>query len=87
MIGGGSGYDYILGAYPLSLFNLEIGDKVTFSISTETGSAKYHHEAINFLLDQPDVNAKAGATIEYILGSNTYKNLGVAKEMIKEEKK
>jgi hypothetical protein len=60
---------------------------VTFNIATETGSAKYHHEAADFILENPDVAAKAGATIEYVLGSNTFKNLGVAKNMIKEEKK
>jgi len=84
---GGPGFNYFESYYPLSIFGIEYGDKVLLAIITETGSATFHHEAADFLLDQPDVIAKAGATIEYVLGSNTYKNLGVAKEMIKEEKK
>jgi hypothetical protein len=84
---GGPGFNYFESYYPLSIFGIEYGDIVLLAIITETGSATFHHEATDFLLDQPGVNAKAGATIEYALGSNTYKNLGVDKAMIKEENK
>lgn len=81
------GFNYFKSYYPLSIFGIEYGDIVLISIITETGSATFHHEAADFLLDQPGVNAKAGATIEYALGSNTYKNLSVDEAMIKEENK
>lgn len=70
MVAGGPGFDYLLGAYPLSLFNLKLGDEVTFHSSTETGSAIFHHEALDILLDVP--NSKFGETISYKLGSNHY---------------
>ena len=84
---GGPGFNYFESYYPLSIFGIEYGDIVLLSIITETGSVTFHHEAADFLLDQPGVNAKAGATIKYVLGSNTYNNLGVDKAMIKEENK
>jgi len=70
MIAGGPGYDYILCAFPLSLFNLKLGDEVTFDSATETGSNIYHHEAMDTLLGEPD--SKFGKVIRYQLGSNQY---------------
>lgn len=70
MIAGGPGYDYILSAFPLSLFNLKLGDEVTFDSSTETGSTIYHHEAVDILLDKP--GEKFGEVVIYKLGSDYY---------------
>ncbi len=70
MVAGGPGYDYILSAFPLSLFNLKLGDEVTFDSSTETGSTIYHHEAVDILLGKP--GEKFGETIKYKLGSDYY---------------
>jgi hypothetical protein len=70
MIAGGPGYDYILSAFPLSLFNLKLGDEVTFDSSTETGSKIYHHEAVDILLDKP--GEKFGEVVIYKLGSDHY---------------
>jgi len=77
---GGPGYDYIIAAYPLNLLSIEYGDEVTFGCTVETGSSTFHHEAADFILDVPE-NAKSGATIKYVLGSNTYENLGVEENM------
>jgi hypothetical protein len=70
MVAGGPGFDTIISAYPLSLFNLKPGDEITFHSSTETGSTMFHHEALDVLLDKP--NSKFGETIKYRLGSNQY---------------
>jgi len=70
MITGGPGFDYILAAYPLKNYDLKLGDEVTFDASSESGSDKFHHEAIDLLLDQ--TNSKFGKTLIYKIGSNTY---------------
>jgi hypothetical protein len=70
MVSGGPGYDYVLSAYPLRIFDIKLGDEVTFSFSTETGSNTYHHEALDLLLGQE--GSKFGATIQYKLGDNAY---------------
>jgi hypothetical protein len=70
MVDGGPGCDYILSAFPISLFNLKLGDEVTFDSSTETGSTIFHHEALDLLLDKP--GDKFGETIKYKLGSDYY---------------
>ena len=44
---------------------------------TETGSSKYHHEVIDFILDNPEHTIKSGAKLKYKLGSNAYENLGI----------
>jgi hypothetical protein len=77
---GGPGYDYIIAAYPLDLLGIEYGTEVTFGCISETGSATFHHEAADFILDVPE-RAKSGATIKYVLGSNTYENMGVQETM------
>ncbi|MDD5189805.1 MAG: hypothetical protein PHE50_02040, partial [Dehalococcoidales bacterium] len=70
MVAGGAGNDYVLCAFPLSLFGIHPGDEVNFSFSTETGSSKFHHEAIDFILGHEGV--KLGEKITYVLGGNTY---------------
>jgi len=73
MVSGGPGYDYVLSAYPLRIFDINLGDEVTFSFSTETGSNTYHHEALDLLLGRE--GSKFGATIRYRLGDNAYEVL------------
>lgn len=73
LIYGGPGYDYIIGAYPLDLFGIKYGDEITFSMSTETGSSIYHHEAVDFLLGKS--GEKGGDRIRYKLGSDTYERI------------
>lgn len=77
MIGGGAGTDYIIAAVPLSLFNLKLGDITTFNIGTESGSQKYHHTAIDYLLEGPNPKAIQGDTIQYVIGSDSYTSLGI----------
>lgn len=73
LIEGGPGTDYLLAAYPLSLFDLEFGDEVRFSAAYEVGSNKYHHEAIDVIANEP--GAKNGNIIKYMLGANTYEEI------------
>ena len=70
LIAGGRGTDYILSAFPLDQFNLELGDTVTFDSTTEFGSEVYHHESIDILFSRE--NSKFGETIQYVLGSSEY---------------
>lgn len=70
LIAGGGGTDYLLGAFPLDQFNLELGDTVTFDSTSEFGSEVYHHEAVDILFSRE--NTKFGETIQYVLGSNEY---------------
>lgn len=70
MMAGGAGADYLLSAYPLSQFNLKLGDEVTFDSSGENGSTIYHHEAVDIILGHE--TGKFGDTIKYKLGANTY---------------
>jgi hypothetical protein len=71
LMAGGPGTDFFLSAYPLSQFNLKLGDVVTFDSSSEFGSEKYHHESLDIILGKG--SSKFGDTISYILGSNAYK--------------
>ena len=71
LIAGGAGQDYILSAFPLSLFGIKLGDEVLFSCATETGSKVYHHAAVDVLFGSP--TSKAGATLSYVLGAGDYK--------------
>lgn len=73
LLAGGASQDYFLIAVPLKQFNLKLGDKVTFDCSIEAGSEKFHHEAIDILFSRED--SKFGDTIEYVLGTNTYKRI------------
>lgn len=76
MVAGGSGTDYVLSAVPLSIFGLKFGDEIIFSVTDETGSAKYHHESVDLLLEEG--SNKEGDKIKYKLGSSTYEKMSVA---------
>ena len=76
MVAGGSGTDYVLSAVPLSLFGLKLGDEIIFSVADETGSAKYHHESVDLLLEEG--NNKEGDKIRYKLGSSIFERMSVA---------
>lgn len=67
---GGPGYDYLLSAFPLEEFGISYGDEINFSIATETGSNKWHHESIDLILDKN--NSKFGAIIVWKTGSDKY---------------
>jgi len=69
-VSGGAGYDYLLSAFPLAEFNLSLGDEVNLTLSTETGSNKWHHESIDNILDAN--GSKSGATIVWKLGNDSY---------------
>jgi hypothetical protein len=86
LVFGGPGYDYVIAAYPLSLLSIKLGSEVTFNCTVETGSSTFHHESADFILDGSEY-AKSGANIKYVLGSNTYENLGVPENMKKEKEK
>ncbi len=49
LIGGGPGFDYIIAAYPLSLFDIKLGSEITFDGMMEVSSELYHHEAVDLL--------------------------------------
>lgn len=70
-VAGGAGYNYLLSAFPLSNFGISLGDEVNLTISTETGSNKWHHESIDNILDVP--GSKSGGVIVWKLGENSYK--------------
>ncbi|MFA5070308.1 MAG: hypothetical protein WC528_03420 [Patescibacteria group bacterium] len=72
MLAGGLGYDYTLSARPLSELGFKLGDEISFRCSTETGSVKHHHEAIEFLLGRETEGFIDGSLIRYKLGENTY---------------
>jgi hypothetical protein len=79
LVGGGAGTNYVIGAFPLSNFGLQLGDVIEFDLSMETGSLLFHHECVDVILD---AGYKAGETIRYQLGANTYENLGPAKGLL-----
>jgi hypothetical protein len=78
LVSGGAGTNYLIGAFPLSNFGLQLGDFIEFNLSVETGSLLFHHESIDIILDS---GFKEGETIRYKLGDNTYENLGPPKNM------
>jgi hypothetical protein len=80
LVAGGAGTNYVIGAFPLSTFGLQPGDVVELEVSMETGSLLFHHECVDVILDS---GYKAGDTIRYKLGSDTYENLGPPQNMIK----
>jgi hypothetical protein len=77
--GGGAGKNYVIGAFPLSNFGLQFGDVIEFDFSMETGSKLFHHECVDVILD---CGYKAGETIRYKLGANTYESLGPPANML-----
>jgi hypothetical protein len=78
-VAGGPGRNYAVGAFTLSNFGLQIGDVIEFDISMEVGSKLFHHESVDVMLD---CGYKAGETIRYRLGSDTYEKLGPPKNML-----
>jgi len=80
MIGGGADTDYLLAAYPLELLGLKYGDTTTFNLGSESHSTKYHHVAKDHILSLQNPDTKHGGTISgtirWIIGSNTYENVG-----------
>lgn len=67
-VSGGGGYDYIMGAFPLSIWNLKSGQTINIRFPMEVKSGKYTHAAV-------DVVAGSGKTpglITWKLGSNNY---------------
>jgi hypothetical protein len=78
-VAGGAGTSYIIGAFPLKEFGLQFGDTVEGSMGIEVGSKLFHHECCDVALD---CGYKAGATIRYKLGTNSYENLGPPDNMI-----
>jgi len=86
LIGGGAGTDYLLTAYPLKLFGLKYGDTTTFRIGAEFHSQIYHHVSKDYLLGIDNPRAIQGGTIKYVIGSNTYENLGVPANAYRKEK-
>jgi len=72
-VGGGAGTSYLLAAFPLIEYGLQPGDVIEFNLSVEVGSLLFHHECVDVILD---CGLKAGETIRYQLGSDTYENLG-----------
>ncbi len=74
LVSGGAGYNYIIGAFPLSILYLQLGDTIEISIAYEANSRIYHHESVDLMLANGD--SKEGDTIRYVLGSNIYENIG-----------
>lgn len=70
MLEGGSGYNYLIAAYPLKDMGISFGDEIEFQLMTETESKKFDHASVDVLLGEGlDKNP---ATIRYIIGSNQY---------------
>lgn len=67
-ISGGSGYDYVMGAFPLAKLGLKKGATGYFSFGLEAGSHKYSHAAV----DKLGGSGKNAATIKWVIGSNKY---------------
>ena len=78
IVTGGPGKDYIMAGFPLDNFGLKLRDTIEFSVSYEDASRIYHHQSVDMLLDKS--NNKEGDTIQYVMGANTYKNLGFQME-------
>ena len=70
MVGGGSGTDYIISAFPLSAVGLKYGQEIIFRIATESGSEKWHHSTIDEVLGI--AGSKFGKQVLYTVGSNKF---------------
>lgn len=70
MIIGGSGYDYIISAFPLESIGIAYGQEVTSSCSMEAESEQFDHSSVDALMGKP--GEKSPAKIKYIVGNNTY---------------
>jgi hypothetical protein len=73
---GGAGKTYFMGAFPLKLYGLQLGDTIEFCLGIETGSKIFHHASIDEVLDN---SSKAGNTIRWQIGAGTYDDLGPPK--------
>lgn len=71
---GGPGNDWIMAAFPLDNLGMKMGDTIEFSLSVETASRIYHHQSVDLVLGKG--SNKQGDTIRYVLGSNTYEDIG-----------
>jgi hypothetical protein len=78
-VGGGAGFDYFIGVFALKNFGLQFGDVIECDVSLEIGSKLFHHECVDVILD---CGYKAGETIRWKIGTNTYENLGPAKNLM-----
>jgi hypothetical protein len=67
-IAGGAGYDYIIGALPLSGIDLSSGQIAYLSLSVETSSRKYDHASVDVLGGQ----GKMPGLITWELGASSY---------------
>lgn len=76
---GGPGFDYVLVGFPLDNMGFKLGDTIEFSVEYESNSRIYHHQSVDQLLG--DGTYKEGSTIRYVIGSNTYTDLGVSLTM------
>lgn len=81
LVAGGAGQDFILSAFPLSLFGIHLADEVAFSCSTETGSTKYHHVCVDFLLGRDGY--LGGSVISYKLGDKEYNIVAIPTDVMR----
>jgi hypothetical protein len=71
LVAGGSGTNYLLVAFPYTVYDMKYGDTLTLSIAVEANSRIYHHASTDILLLIE--NSKYGKQIIYKIGSDTYK--------------
>lgn len=65
---GGGGTNYIMGAFPLSVWNLKYGSTIGIRFPMEVESAKFTHAAMDILQG----SGKSPGIITWTLGTNTY---------------
>jgi hypothetical protein len=71
LVAGGAGTNYLLVAFPYTVYGMKYGDTLTLSLAVEANSRIYHHASTDILLLIE--NSKFGRQIIYKIGSNTYK--------------
>ena len=79
LVAGGAGTNYLMAAFPLKEYGLQLGDIIEGSLGIEVGSKLFHHECCDVVLD---CGFKAGEIIRYELGANSYENLGPGNNLI-----
>jgi len=70
-VDGGSGTNYLMGAFPLKKMGLEFGQQVRLACQVETESAKYDHAAVDVLLG-PGGGLKESGYFIWRIGTNQY---------------
>jgi hypothetical protein len=65
----GPGYDYVIGAYPLSNLSLSAGQNITLITWVETGSSLYHHATFD-VLSLDDNTILEPWSVQITLGEN-----------------